>query len=217
MSQTHALVLRGTGWRRVVLAAARLAGFYAIGVGLMLIPFMLLPGGGLPALRDVARLAMLPASLFVVAFVMLAVARRAGLVALWVALTAVWALVVIAHDLPIELMIGFVGWTALAFPLSIIGALGVRSAFRLRVARASLGISAAATMLWAAVLVPAIAVLYASSMVPYPLEEVAAYRIADSVASIIWGPVPFLVAVLSLGHLWTGTTWATRSGTGGSP
>ena len=197
-------------WRRVVLAAVRLAGLYVIGVVLMLLPFMLLPGGGIPAFRELARLAAPAGILFAVAFLLLAIARRAGFVALWLLLAGLWTLVLVVRELPIDVMIGFVGWTVLAFPLHVLGALGVPSALRVRLGRASLRATTAAMILWAVLLIPAVVVLYTSSFVAHPLDEAAAYRMAGLVAPFVWGPAPFLIAALSLAHVWTGTA---RAGT----
>ena len=191
-------------WRTVLLAAARLAGLYAVGVALLLIPVLLFPGG-LSALREIPIVALPTGILFVLAFLVLAVARRVGFAVLWLLLVGLWTTVLLGHGVAIEIVIGFVGWSALALPLHALGALGVTSGFRLTMGRLSVSLSTMVSILWAGALLPAIALLYTSPFFMHPLEEAASYRVASSLARFIWAPAPFVFAVVSLAHVWLGT------------
>src|SRR5687767_8586296 len=173
-------------WRSIVAAAARLAGLYAIGVVLLVIPLVLLPSGALPAFRDLAIVAVPAGLLFLVAFPVLAAARRAGFVALWLLLAGLWVLLLVAHDMPIELLIGFAAWSALAFPLHVLGALGVPSGFGLRIARVRVGVAPAVTIVWMALLIAAVTVLYTTPSFLHPLDEGTLYRVAGSIAPFVW-------------------------------
>jgi hypothetical protein len=194
-----------TSWRRVFLAAARLGGLYVIGVALMLTPFMLLPGGGLPGLRDLVRLAAPAGILFAVAFILLALARRAGFAALWVLLTGLWTAMLIAHEMPIDIMVGFVAWSVFAVPLHVLGALGVPSSLHLRIGRWRLRAATTGTVLWLVLLIPAAALLSQNPFFVFPLELPVWYRVAGFLAPFVWAPTPFLIASLSAAHVWSGT------------
>lgn len=191
-------------WLRVLAAAARLAAVYVIGVLVLLIPFMLMPYGGLPSLAavaDVGSLAMIP---FGLAFLLLAAARRAGFVTLWVLLGGLWGAVLMAHDLPIDLLIAFVGWSVLALPLHFLTALGITEAPRLRVARVRVSVPALTSILWTLVLVPAIGVMYLSRRIMHP-EPHAVFLLANDIASLVWGPAPLLLVALSIAHAGAGS------------
>ena len=193
-----------TPWRGVLAAAARLAGMYAIGVLLLMIPFMFFPYGGLPSVTDVAELggwAVLP---FAVAFILLAAARRAGFVVLWTLLGALWTAVLAAHDLPIDLLIAFVGWSVLALPLHFLTAIGIPAAPRRRIAGRHLNLLALTTILWTLVLVPAVAVMHWSARIMHP-EPHDVFLLAGGIASFVWGPAPLLLVALSIAHAWPGT------------
>ena len=144
-------------WLRIA-AAARLAAVYVIGVLVLLIPFMLMPYGGLPSLAGVAEVGSLAMIPFGLVFLLLAAARRAGFVILWLLLGGLWGAALMAHDLPIDLLIAFVGWSVLALPLHFLNALGITEAHRLRIARVRMSVPALTSILWTLVLVPALAV-----------------------------------------------------------
>jgi hypothetical protein len=194
-----------TGWRRVSLAGARLAGLYVLGVALMLTPFMLLPGGGVPALRDLVRLAAPAGALFALAFFLLVFARRTGLAALWLLLTGLWTLMLIAHQARIDIMLGFVAWSVFALPLHMLGALGVPSLLHVHIGGRRLSATAMGTMLWLTLLIPAIAFLSRNPFFVSPPDAPAWYRLADVLARYVWAPAPFLISFLSFAHAWTGT------------
>jgi hypothetical protein len=192
-------------WRSVIAAAARLAGLYAIGVVLLVIPLVLLPRGALTAFRDLAIVAVPAGLLFLVAFPLLAAARRAGFAALWLLLAGLWVLLLVAHDMPIELLIGFVAWSALAFPLHVLGALGVPSGFGLRIARVTVRVAPTVTIVWMTLLIAAVTILYTTPFLLDPLSRHSAVLAAGSIAPFVWGPAPLIFATLSLGHVWAGT------------
>jgi hypothetical protein len=171
---------------------------------LLIIPFMFFPYGGLPSVADVAELGGLAVIPFALAFTLFAAARRAGFVALWMLLGALWSAVLIAHDLPIDLLIAFVGWSVLALPLHFLTAIGIPGAVPLRIAGAHLSVSALTTILWTLVLVPAVAVMYWSSSIMHP-EPRDLFLLASDIASFVWGPAPLVLVALSIAHSWPGT------------
>ena len=194
----------GTDWRRILAAAARLAGMYVIGVLGLLLPFMLLPFAGPPFFLDLAAFGVLAGIPFALAFILLAAARRAGLVVFWALLAALWGAVLFAHDLPIDLLIAFVGWSVLALPLHLLTAVGIPAKLHLCVARVRLSVSSLATIVWILVLAPAIAVLYWSPRLMHP-EPSEVFRFAGEIAPFFWGPAPFVLIALSVAHAWAGT------------
>lgn len=193
-----------TRWRRVLAAAARLAAVYVIGMVLLVIPFMFFPYGGLPSVADIAELGGLAVIPFALTFTVFAAARRAGFVALWMLLGTLWGAVIIAHDLSIDLLIAFVGWSVLALPLHFLTAIGIPGAPRLRIAGARVSVSVLTTILWTLVLVPAIAVMYWSSRIMHP-EPHDLFLLASGIASFVWGPAPLVLVALSIAHAWPGT------------
>jgi hypothetical protein len=194
----------GVRWQRVLLAAARLAALYAIGVAILMVPIIFLPGG-LPTLRDLSALAVPAATLFLGAFLILAVARRAGFATLWALLCLLWGAVLFQESISIETVGAFIVWSAFALPLHALGAFGVTSGVRVATGRVSLSLTTLALVIWMATLLPAVALLYATPFLLPPLREAAVYRIAASVALVVWVPVPFVLAALSLRHVWIGT------------
>jgi hypothetical protein len=191
-------------WRVVLLAATRLAGLYAIGTALLLLPFFLVFEGTPQGLRDLIEFAKPIAFAFALAFILLAVARRAGLVALWLLLGALWVLIL--HDSVVghtDFAGVFVAWSALAIPLAILGGLGVPATLRLRLGPWNPAALTLAMMVWAALLVPALA-LSVPSFSLLALSEVG-YRLAFGIGRFIWGPAALLIVALSIVHVWAGT------------
>lgn len=191
-------------WPRILAAAARLAGVYVTVLLLLIVPFMFFPSDGLPSVADVAKLVSWAIVPFALAFILLAAARRAGFVVFWMLLAAVWVALLMARGLPIDLLIAFVAWSVLALPLHLLTALGIPGAPRLRVASAHLTVSTLTTILWAVLLVPAVAVLYLSSRLMYP-EPHALFLLASRVAAFVWGPAPLVLVALSIAHAWPRT------------
>ena len=186
---------------RALVAATRLAALYVIGVLLSLIPFMFMPYGGLPSLADVAEVGVLLAVPFGLVFLVLAAAGRAGFVVLWVLLGGLWGAVLMAHDLPIDLLIAFVGWSVLALPLHVLTALGITGAPRLGIARVRVSVPALTAILWTLTLVPALGVMYLSRRIMHP-EPHTVFLLAEDIASLVWGPAPLLLVALSIAHAW---------------
>lgn len=191
-------------WQRILPAALRVAGIYATGVLLMLVPFMLMPRGGLPSFRLVTTLGAAVSVLFALAFLLLAVARRAGVVMLWALLGILWGLLLAAHDEPVELAIGFVGWSVLALPLHGLCVMGMPEGVAVRLGRTRVRASSVATTLWIATLIPAWTVLYFSLRIMFP-EPHTAFFLAGKIAPFLWGPAPLALMVLSVAHVWTAT------------
>src|SRR5688572_20693440 len=113
-------------WRRVVRAAGRLAALYVGAVVILLFVAVSLMEGVLPTFAELFSLWTPFAVAFLIAFALLAIARRAGLVALWVLLLGIWILMVLDTPFP---WIGkqFVAWTVLALPLYCMGIVGAPS------------------------------------------------------------------------------------------
>lgn len=192
-------------WRTVILAAARLAGVYT----LLAIPFLLpwaFAGHGLPALSDLAIYALPMGALFLGAFAVLAIARRAGFIVLWLLLTALWVqfLRLIGH--PSEILLAFITWSGLAIPLALLGALGVSSALRLPFGRWQPRVTRITPALWAALLIPAVGLLFQPAFGLHPLREAAINRLAGALGWFIWAPAPAVLAALAVAHVWIGTT-----------
>ena len=190
-------------WRTVIVAAARLAGVYTLIAIPLLLPWIFTDG--LPDLSILARYALPVGFLFLAAFTVLTVARRAGFIVLWVLLTVLWAHFMTLVDMPSEILVAFVFWSALAIPLALLGVLGVTEAFRLPLGRWRPSARALLMSLWSALLIPTIAFLFLPAFGLHPLREAPVERIAGSVAWILWAPAPVLIAALAIAHVWTGT------------
>jgi hypothetical protein len=186
-------------WRRVLLAATRLAALYAVGVTLLLIPLYFLLGD--PFVRDWSRLIKLTtvpfAVLFAVAFVLLAVARRVGFAVLWLLQLAWWA-VLLRITLHVDAPSMFIVWTPFALPLYVLGALGTREAHR----SAGRGWRIVASGL-------PVAVWIGMLLLGYPFGSHGS--VPDWAARLLWAPAPFVIAVLSTAGFWVGTRRSTSS------
>jgi hypothetical protein len=195
-------------WRVVLLAAVRLASLYAIGVALLLFPVFVGLNGPFRLLRNLTEFATPVAFGFGIAFLLLAVARRSGLIALWLLLATLWAAILrdLAHyRFAEDLAQVFVGWSTFAIPLAVLGGLGASAILRIRVGRWKPTARSVTMGLWAALLIPAVAVLFVSQSQIHPLHEAAAVRIAGDVAWFTWAPGVFLIVALSIAHVWVGT------------
>ena len=182
---------------RVILAAAKLAAFYVALVTLELVVLGIAFRVGVPPLRGIGEMAIILSIPFAGAFVLLAIARRWGFVALWGLLAVLWFLSVSASgawewsSLYPKL---FVPWSILALPLWVIGQAGIP--------RRSAGLispSMALLVCWAALLLGVL--LFAS-----PRD--AAYWHPRSVAAAlawIWAPMPLILSAFAISHVWRGT------------
>ena len=83
-----------------------------------------------------------------VAFLLLAVARRAGFVAFWTILLVFWGFVVRAVRVPDAIPLEFVFWSVLALPLWIIGHAGVRDPASRKIRLGRLTLSQPTLVLW---------------------------------------------------------------------
>ena len=112
------MALVSSSLARSMLAAARLAVMYTSGVILLLLALLVTVGGVDEVLRELAGLALPLGICLGIAFVVLAVARRAGFSTLWLAALTLWAWLALR-----ERYHGprpgpdFVLWTVLAAPL----------------------------------------------------------------------------------------------------
>ena len=188
-------------WRRICLAAIRLAAFYAIGAfSLLLIVGSLAEGP--PLLSDLAELALPFGVIFSIAFVILAMARRAGFVALWIVLVGTWVWLLRDGAPFVEVPKVFLGWTILALPLFAIGVLGTtgsdaKQPTLMRGARPLVVLT-----LW---LLAAGIALHSALTTPYMHWYDAPNRFASVFSKIVWIPAPFVVAVLETTRLWFAT------------
>ena len=197
---------RGVGvrWRRAGAAAMRLAALYAVGAAFLLVPVTLLLEGAPPFSRDLAWAALPFGVLFLLAFVVLVLARRVGLAAMWILLVTLWIwLLFAAEGSNVVLCRLFVGWSSMAAPLFAIGALGVRGD---RVARAThLPRPLVVSIAW--MLFAGVALYYASQHV-YLLEIPSPFLTSFSRLALL--PAPFALAALELMRVWLGTSPAAR-------
>lgn len=131
--------------KRVVAAASRLAAVYAAAVTVLLLTLILLIGVPIRFLADLATLSIPAVICFAGAFLLLAVARRAGLTALWLLILALWTwLILLVRGFDDGPTVGksFVMWSTLAAPLYAMVAIGfpaLNSPPRRRLATWSIG------------------------------------------------------------------------------
>ena len=189
---------------RVILAAAKLALFYvalvAVEIALLIVAFT----GEVPRRGEIAQMSALLAIPFAFAFLLLAVARRWGFVALWGILGTLWVFLTLesgAWAWSITFPRLFLPWTIFALPLWIIGQAGIpsRSATRLGIGPLSVSVSMALLLCWTALL------LGAQWLVPF--ETYRPYhptRIANPLGWI-WGVAPFVLSAYAMRHVWRGT------------
>ena len=197
--------LTGIRWRRVVPAAATLAGIYVLGVGVciaVLLGVWTVNGwGDPPSVNDLIELARWLVPPAAVAFILLAVARRAGFIALWALLVCLW-IFLLDSSYALQIPPRFLSWSLFALPLWIIGQLGVIRHLPSDRVRLSLG---AILGIW-------IALAFAGSfffapfpsfhggipLLPYPAATIAAW--------LVWFPAPFILSAVAVHHVWRGTS-----------
>jgi len=192
--------------RRVIFAAAKLALIYCVLLCVEIAALFLLIRPSTVFIGDLAGPALALLVPFGIAFVLLAVARRAGFVALWAILVGYWvALVVqsrpfVPHTLPML----FVLWSLLAMPLWIIGHAGIpdTSSPAIRIAGVKLSWATTALLCWLLLLV--------GSRLFWPLRgtTIVLPRTpvpADIAAWALWAPAPLLIGAFAVRHVWRGT------------
>lgn len=107
-------------------AALTLAAVYAAGVTLLLVT-LISEADSPRRVLDTLPLFSIPAGIcFAVAFLLLAVARRAGFTALWVVVFSFWAWATTQDASPFAASSEFVAWSLFAAPLYAMCALGFR-------------------------------------------------------------------------------------------
>ena len=183
--------------KRVILAAGKLALFYVALVAVGFVVFMI---GFLP--RDVGvDIGAMIAGLAIpcaVAFLLLAVARRWGLLSLWAILGALWCWMLVdarALSLPRQLPLDFMLWSVFALPLWIIGQVGIPVVSSRRISP-----SMAMLIGWAILLItPQLFDL--GRILVYPSRP---WRAADWI-SFMWAPMPLILSAFAVRHVWRGT------------
>lgn len=192
--------------RRVISAAAKLALVYSVLVTLEFAVLILVLRIGLPPLNVLLAMAGWLAIPFAGAFVLLAVARRWGFIALWViplAFSAWMAVTSQSYTFTIGFIFDFILWTIFALPLWIIGQAGIplRSSNRLRVGPVRFSASTALLACWIGLLVGA------RSLLPPVGTDVV--MIGTSVAANLFGwtcaIAPFILTTYAIRHVWVGT------------
>jgi hypothetical protein len=190
---------------RVILAAAKLALIYGVMVlvGFALF-FTLSARGQRVTLADLAGALLVLAIPLGVAFLLLAIARRAGFVAFWTILLVFWGFVVSEGlRMPDVIPVDFMGWSMLALPLWIIGHAGVRdpSSRRLRIGRLELSPTTIVLSCWL--------LLLAGTRFPRiwttDIVIVDAPRWPSLVVWTLWAPAPLWISAFAVRHVWRGT------------
>src|SRR5688572_21167641 len=187
-------------WRRVILAALQLAALYAVASATCLIAVgVLVFHDPLPLASELPYFA-LP---LVVAFLVLAVARRAGFALLWLLLVGLWVRVAMLDGPPgLALPTLFLSWSALAAPLFAIGALGVPSQPN-RPASQRVPRPLVVSFAWALLAVLALSVVYTVDSGLFFRES---GRGLNALASLLWLPVPVAIAIVEVTRVWIGTS-----------
>ncbi len=193
--------------KRVTLAACRLALFYTAFVALEILALWVASAVNIwltiRELFGVSVLLMIP---FAGAFLLLALARRLGLVAFWIILIGLWVLpFALAKTFPTPLLFPliFLSWSILALPLWVIGQVGIprRSSFGLGLGPVRISPSMALLACWVFLLA---GVRLFGSLADYPEMGVLSIRIAEPLAWI-WGVAPLLLSAFAIQHVWRGT------------
>ena len=199
---------RRSAWRCriVLLAAARLAGLYALGTAVLLLLSFIALEGPPQAREGFTKFAAPVAFAFALAFILLAVARRVGLVALWLTLGTLWG--VSFRDIvvnPMDSAAAFVAWSNLAIPLAFLGGLGVRTTLRIGLGRSKPAVLTVTVALWVALLVPTLAMsILHNRWLDFWYHSVE-YRIPKDFPRLIWAVGPPIISALSIAHVWVGT------------
>ena len=199
------------GWRRVAAAAGQLAALYALGVVCLLGPLLLmLEGPTLTALLEAASIVALPlAVLFTFAFVILAVARRAGFGILWGVLLALWTWMAIPDGVSPWIPTRFLGWSTLALPLFTIGALGVRAPSPARTVQRWIPRPRLTTIIW--LVLAAVALYYSYLAVSEHAPASAPTSLEAAASRVVWffEPVfflvPFAIPLVEFVRIWVAT------------
>jgi hypothetical protein len=187
-------------WRRVALAAARLGAFYAVGVVVLLLSVSLFLGDIPHSLSELAILSVPFAVLFLVAFTILAIARRVGFALLWALLIGLWAWMLLQPTFyPKIVLVRFIGWTLLALPLYALGMVGLPPSRRIPILKWRAHPAWPVLAIWLALIAAAIHYSrFATDVGPLPTH----FRIVLALAPVLWGTTPFLIAGSELLRVW---------------
>jgi len=180
-------------WRRVIRAAGRLAAIYVSTVLVLLVVVGSLMDGVLPSLDELLALWIPLSFVFMIAFLLLAVARRAGFTALWLVALGIWVWLLSDSSVP-SVGLQFIGWTILAFPLYLLGVVGAPSA-----QPGARRISGAIVLGWWGF------VAAAYFMNPRLLEFAPLSQVTETLfrkGALIWGPLPFVLGAYEMRRLW---------------
>ena len=184
---------------RVIRSAAKLALFYAAVVILEIVVLALVGREGFPTAPEIGETAAKLGMPFAVAFVLLALARRWGFVALWLILVAFWIYLGRFGGIWSLYPTLLTSWSVLALPLWMIGQAGIpsRSSTPLRLGPIRISASAVLLACWAALLV--------ISHVPAVIDVAYSYRFAN-LSRRVWQGAPFVLSAYATWHVWRGTS-----------
>jgi|SRR5690242_9571837 len=192
--------------RRVIFAAAKLALIYCVLLSIEIAALFLLIRPSTVFIGDIAGAALALLIPFGIAFLLLAVARRAGFVALWAILVGYWVALVIQSRpfVPLTFPMLFLLWSILALPLWIIGHAGIpdTSSAGIRIGGLRISWSTTALVCWLLLLVvarlfgPLRGTTFVLPRTPRP---------ADIAMWALWAPAPLFIAAFAVRHVWRGT------------
>jgi len=190
---------------RVILAAAKLALIYGV---LLLVGFTLFSTlFVVQTLRlvDLAGTLLVLAIPFGTAFLLLAIARRAGFVVLWTILLVFWGIVVSvgAGKIPAAIPLDFALWSVLALPLWIIGHVGLRdpSSGKLRIGPFTFSPATIVLSCWLLLLASSrLFGLFQTSIVIVDRPHPPALALWT-----LWVPAPLWISAFAIRHAWRGT------------
>ena len=181
--------------KRSILAAVRIAAIYAIGVSLLFLAMELGFEGTREVLQNLQFLAIPMAFCFGAAFLLLAVGRRLGFTALWLAVFGLWAWSISSFRPFVAPGSSFVLWSLLAAPLYLI----VRTGFASTVDQPAWRRAAVVGwVVWAGL---AVAAPYAANVWPADVGQLLPVRRLLRLLTALWYMAPVAVTAISLNHL----------------
>ena len=185
-------------------AALTLAALYAAGVLLLFLAVFIMKSTPRDVLRTLPVLGIPTAICFASAFILLAVARRAGFTALWILVFGLWVVSVYPDFSLFRANLNFLSWSLLAAPLYTMVSLGFRrppSAGWRRWLRMAIPVT------WAAL--GAIAIGFDDLSLQYFLRQPSPILLFWRAMSIAWAVAPPAVTVASILWIYDGTVEAT--------
>src|SRR6185437_1294371 len=191
-------------WKRIALAAASLACAYALCFLTLVVTYVSLLQGRLN-LRDLSSSIVPIGVVFAFAFVVLAMARRAGFAVLWLCILGMWAwtsLLQAKGFIGYSAPRGFVDWSLLALPLFGLGALGVPTTMQAPFVHIRVRPEAMLFIVWTLLLATAIYFDRVESDV-LPLRR--SLTLFHGIAPFVFGPAPVLITGLEIVRVWVGT------------